>query len=173
MNNMQKIQTMQTMQIQPLQPWHLHTIELQDAQADMAQKVFEPAFYTLVTSSQPAYALIHQTEKQDGSPKQREKPSQKQSNTEVLVCYGIQQLWQGRGMVWALLSKNAGRYMRQITWMAKAYLQSAELPRIEAYVLSDFKAGLQWVRLLNFKHEGHMDAFFENGQAAEMYAYLK
>lgn len=139
------------LEIQALTQAHLQAIVLQPEQEAMREALDSGAFYASMSASPlPAYALLHEG--------------------EVMGCYGTFLLWQGRGMVWALLSRHAGRCMRAGCRIAKGYIGSLPLTRLEAYVRTDFKAGNQWVRLLGFTREGTMRRFFANGADAYMYA---
>ena len=89
----------------------------------------------------------------------------------VLAIAGVAEQWQGRGLAWCLLSKDAGIKMLGITRMVLRYLNALDYRRIEMYVDAQFCEGCRWAETLGFKNETPqgMDGFFPNGNRAFMY----
>lgn len=90
----------------------------------------------------------------------------------VLGAAGLINVWPGRAVAWALLSKYIGPHLRECTKHIRFVLDNHPAKRIEMVVLKDFRAGNVWARLLGFKLEtpNGMDAYFADGTAAMLYA---
>lgn len=72
---------------------------------------------------------------------------------DIIGCAGFSPIWPGRVAVWALLTNRAGPYMRQITRFVRQQIDAHPARRVEATVLTGFKAGEQWMKLLGFENE--------------------
>ena len=78
----------------------------------------------------------------------------------VVVCAGIVEAWQGRGIAWALLSRHLSpiSFRRIHRWVKRA-LDDAHvrgLWRIETTIDPDFDNAVRWAAALGFRYEGHM-----------------
>jgi hypothetical protein len=135
-------------------PEHLTMLDLQEAQAELTAIIAEPGYGEALAATGHAFTAM------DG-------------NNKVLCCGGLVEVWAERAMIWALLSKGAGPYLRRIHRAADGYLKQARWRRIEAYVASDFKPGRQWIEMLGFTHEGTMRAFSPAGGDHELYARVR
>lgn len=96
---------------------------------------------------------------------------------ELLIgCAGLMPMWPGRAVAWALLSEDAGRYMRQIHRATKGFLQQSQWTRIEAFVVKDFYAGQKWMHMLGFEcetPEGAMRKYTPDGQDCFLYSLVR
>lgn len=138
--------------ITPLEKWHLHTIDVQEAQKDSTHEWQNDAYFEAVSQS-GAFAAT--------------------KNGEVVCCFGALEMWEGRALMWCLLSKNAGRHMVAIHRSAQDFLNRLPYQRIEAYIKVGFDAGKRWVEMFGFKYEGTMKSFFPDGSSALLYARFK
>lgn len=90
----------------------------------------------------------------------------------VLAIGGVYKLWEDRGSAWGLLSDDIGSAMPLIHKVVRRVLANSPLRRIEAQVAVEHEAGQRWVRLLGFKHEGRMTAFWQ-GQDYDLFSRVK
>ena len=90
----------------------------------------------------------------------------------ILAIGGVMRLWEDRGNAWGLLSDDIGAAMPVIHKTVARVLTSSPLSRIEAQVAVGHEAGQRWVRLLGFKHEGRMAAFWQ-GQDYDLFARVR
>lgn len=89
-------------------------------------------------------------------------------NDTIVGCGGLAQIWPGRYLMWALLSKESGKHMVSITKMAKRLLRLCE-GRIEVIVRSDYQTGERWVQMLGFEWHHHEELFLPGGHDADIY----
>lgn len=91
---------------------------------------------------------------------------------EPVACAGLVEVWEGRAYAWAILSDNAGPYMRALTREIRSRLDAAPFRRIEMAVDAEFEAGARWAEMLGFRCEtpAPMAAYLPNGRAAYLYA---
>ena len=91
-------------------------------------------------------------------------------NGEVLAMWGAEQVWEGRTIVWALLSQNIGLTMPVIHRHMVKFLSRLTSRRLEAYIDVGFAPGHRWVKMLGFEVEGYMKSFRPNGDDMVLYA---
>jgi len=89
---------------------------------------------------------------------------------EVLAMWGAEEAWQGRVIVWALLSESAGQAMTVIHRHLVKFLKRLDARRLETYVDVGFAPGHRWVKMLGFEVEGYMKSFRPNGDDMVLYA---
>lgn len=89
-----------------------------------------------------------------------------------VALFGLQHLWQGRGLVWAFIGDSMGSSMITITRKCRNMLSEAGYPRIEMHVEAGFGAGERWAEMLGFQLEGKMSRFFPDGSDATMWARI-
>lgn len=89
-----------------------------------------------------------------------------------VAAAGLLDVWPGRAITWALLSRYAYEYMLAITRRMRLVMDTYPANRIEMVVLRDFEPGNRWAKLLGFTLEtpNGMDHYFANGDAAMLYA---
>lgn len=141
------------MRIEPLRAWHLEALELQPSQAMFGAVIHEPGYVDMLTNSGPAFAAL------DGD--------------TVLGCGGSVELWEGRAVIWALVSEHAGPHMLGIHRAVEGYLKQMTHRRIEAHVEVGFNPGGRWLRRLGFVFEGVMRAYSPDGADYWLYARVK
>lgn len=89
---------------------------------------------------------------------------------EVLFCAGKVRQWQGRYVLWAVLSREARKYMTQITRAVKRGMMLLdENCRYEAYVQSDFIQGHRWARMVGMEWHHHEEKFLPGRIDADIY----
>lgn len=87
---------------------------------------------------------------------------------------GILPIYSGRSIAWAFMSKESGKYMRQITRKVRAALDMDPTPRIEMLVNADFADGHRWAKMLGFELEAErMRKHGVNGNDESLYARIK
>jgi hypothetical protein len=84
--------------------------------------------------------------------------------------WGAEQVWEGRMIVWALLSQNIGLTMPIIHRHMVKFLSRLDARRLEAYIDVGFAPGHRWVKMLGFEVEGYMKSFRPNGDDMVLYA---
>lgn len=91
---------------------------------------------------------------------------------EILAVIGAQEMWEGRGVVWSLLSKNARNHMAAITKICLSALETSMFWRLELHVEAGFVAGERWARMLGFKKDCYLARFLPNGNDATLWSRL-
>lgn len=93
----------------------------------------------------------------------------------MVACLGVVEQWDGRGMGWAVMDKDAGRSMLPLTRAVRAFFQHADFRRIEFYIDHNFPQGRRWMGLLGCKLETPepMQNFYINSNAAYLYSLVK
>lgn len=90
----------------------------------------------------------------------------------AIAVAGIINLGFGRGLAWALLSKDAKFYMRRITEAIKKHLDAVEYQRIEITVEKEFKEAFRWAKMLGFEYEAEMKNY-QDGETHYLFARYK
>lgn len=142
------------MNIVAFRPEHLTMLELQEAQAELADTIALPGYGECVAAA-PGQAFTVM----DGE--------------TVLACGGAIELWPGRALIWSLVSDKAGQHLRFIHRAVAGFLDQAPWTRVEAHVDARFKQGVQWIRMLGFQREGTMRAFTPQGRDLDLYSRVK
>lgn len=89
----------------------------------------------------------------------------------IIFIGGIIEKWQGTGILWSFFSKDAGRYLTQITRETKTFINKYNnYKRLEFYVDDTFNEAKRWATLLNFSCDGKCPAFFINGRDGLIYS---
>lgn len=131
---------------------HLSKLALQSSQLSMSKELTNPE-YAKMLEGMYAYSLIE--------------------GDEVLACAGIMQVWEGRSMGWAMISKNAGRKFMEIHRNVVAAIRMCPDRRFEIAVDSEFPEGKRWAKLLGLTFEGRMKAYGSDGRDHDLYARVK
>lgn len=87
---------------------------------------------------------------------------------DPMFCIGKQMIWEGRWIVWGLLSEDAHEHMLAITRIARRMV-ALQRGRHEMIVRTGFKQGDRWARILGFTWHHHEERFLPNGKDAEIY----
>jgi len=141
------------MRIEPLSPDHLRKIQLHDSQQYLAGSLNGSAPEKVVMIGD-GYSAID-------------------DHGEVIYCAGVLPVWPGRGIAWAYISMHACRHMLKVTRSVRRYLEITPHRRIEAAVDVGFEEGHRWMRLLDFNHEGRLEAYAPDGHDVDLYARIK
>ena len=112
---------------------HLAALELQDAQTFFRSEFGNPNYGAALEQSPHAFTAIE--------------------GDTVLCCAGVHEVWDGRAVAWALMSKHAGAHLRTIHRAAKGFIEQSPWRRVEAMVESGFEPGHRWARMLGFSCE--------------------
>lgn len=134
---------------------HLQDLELQDAQSYFSGEVSSKEYAATLEKAGQAFTAI--------------------SDGVVVACSGVTEIWSGRAVAWALISKDAGRHMVGIHKAVAGYLFAAKYRRIEAWVDEGFEPGMRWLNLLGFTQETPkpMQGFRPDGAACFLFARVK
>lgn len=89
---------------------------------------------------------------------------------DIMAIAGFVPIWEGRALVWAMLSQDAGKHFIKIHKAVKKALVECPFRRVEATVDIGFKAGHRWMKMLGFKPEGYMRAYTPDGKDQMLYA---
>lgn len=141
------------MRIVKFQASHLHALELQDAQRYFCEQVAEPGYGEALASTAHCFTGL------DGD--------------KVVGCAGVYEIWPGRAVAWALLSRDAGAHFRTIHRAALGFIAQAPWRRIEAVVEDGFEAGHRWARMLGMQREGLMRAYSPGGVDFYLYSRVR
>ena len=90
-------------------------------------------------------------------------------NDRVIFCGGKAMQWEGRWILWALLSDEAKRHMVSATRCAKRFISEQVGGRVEAIVRCDFKEGHRWVKLVGLDWHHREERFLPGGLDADVY----
>lgn len=109
---------------------HLQDLKLQKAQAYLSAEISGIEHGQMIESSGESFTVL--------------------SGGKVLGCGGCIEVWKDRAVIWALISKDAGRSMSGIHKAVVGYLSASKYKRIEAWVDEGFEPGVRWLELLGF-----------------------
>lgn len=141
------------MLIVPFQPEHLNRILLQPSQIALQPELAKADYGPSLLAAGPCYSAV--------------------AGDEVIASAGFYPQWDGRAIVWALVSANAGRHFVKLH---RAVLRSFEIHpfrRVETCVLAGFAEGCRWAEMLGFEREGFMRAYAPDGSDFHLYARVK
>ncbi len=138
------------MEVIPYQAEHLMMISLQEGQQYLGPYINEDLAKSLVLEDWSWTGVI---------------------DDEVVACAGVQPIWQGRGLAWSYLARNAGDHFIAIHRASKKFLDGCYMKRIEMTVDCRFEPAHRWAQMLGFKMEaGRMEAYTPNGMDQSLYA---
>ena len=109
---------------------HLDALQLQDAQTYFHGEFNDPSYGRALEQSQYSFTAL------DGD--------------KVICCAGMHEVWPGRAVAWALVSKDAGPHLRAIHRATLGFMAQSPWRRIEAMVEGGFEAGHRWIKMLGF-----------------------
>lgn len=132
----------------------LAELDLQDAQQDLRSQFGDPAYGSALEATQAAFTA-------------------RDESGAVLCCAGVHEVWPGRGVAWALISRHAGPEFRAIHRAASGFLAQSQLRRIEMVVDANFPAGKRWAKMLGMTPEGTMKAYSPAGDDYVLYARIR
>lgn len=134
---------------------HLRDLELQDSQRYFSGELSSNEYADSLEKAGQAFTAL--------------------SGTNVIACSGVTEVWTGRAVAWALISKDAGRHMVGIHKAVAGYLSAAKYRRIEAWVDEGFEPGMRWLELLGFTLEtpSPMRGFRPDGASCFLFSRVK
>lgn len=135
------------MKIVPFAPEHVMGLDLQEWQSEVVSEL-SPSYAKSLAACGPAYTGI------DGD--------------EVIFCGGCAKMWEGRHIVWSMLSKNAGKHMVAMTRAARRLI-ALQTGRVEAAIRSDFEQGHRWAKMCGMVFHHHEEKFLPGGLDADVY----
>lgn len=130
-------------------PDHMLQIGVQEKQSEMLGEITKQYAHALATAG-IAYTVM--------------------LDNRVLACGGKAKQWEGRWILWAVLSREASRHMLRLTKITKRTLElHNHVGRLEAIVRSDFEQAHRWVKMLGLKWHHHEERFLPGGLDADIY----
>lgn len=91
----------------------------------------------------------------------------------IVMCGGVIPTGPQHGVLWAVLSAQAGKHMLWLHRATRRFLDMDRRRRIEATVQDGFPAGCRWLEMLDFNFEGHMPGYGENGETHIRYGRVR
>lgn len=90
---------------------------------------------------------------------------------EIVFCIGKIQQWPGRHIVWALLSKDSGKYMVRIVRALRRMIETYKGDgRLELIVRADFPQGCKLAEdVLGFTFHHYEERFLPDGSDAKIF----
>lgn len=85
---------------------------------------------------------------------------------------GIYEVWEDRGIAWALLAADAGSRMLTLVRLMQRAVDTSLLRRIEADVLQSHQEGHRLMQMLGFRKEGERRCYWQ-GQDYALYARVR
>lgn len=85
---------------------------------------------------------------------------------------GIYEVWEDRGIAWALLAQDAGERMVTLVRLMQRAIDVSLFRRIEADVLQSHKEGHRLMQMLGFRKEGGRACYWQ-GQDYALYARVR
>lgn len=138
--------------VEPFRPLHIHLLIAQGVQPAQSRQVSHvPATYASVERP-PGLAMTVK------------------SGDRIILCGGIIPTAPKVGLLWAVLSPDAGKHMLWLHRATQRFLGIEPLRRVEATVEEGFPAGCRWLQLLGFEFEGVMKAYGDDGENHLRYA---
>lgn len=138
--------------VEPFRPDHLKELPLQLAQAHLSATVAGKEYAAALSLGEAYAALI------EGRP---------------VACAGLVEMWPGRAIAWALLSRDAGPHFLKIHRAVARMLDLCPCHRVEAYADAGFPAASRWLETLGFAREGVMRAFTADRRDCFLYARIR
>lgn len=131
------------MKIVPYEPWHMIRMRIQKQQASAYMATAEDH----AAAGEAFTGMV---------------------GNKVIFCAGRTLIWEGRYMLWAVLSCDAHKYLLTITREIQAFMQLCH-GRLEVVVDSKFEEAHRWARILGFKLHHHEEMFLPDGSDADVY----
>lgn len=91
---------------------------------------------------------------------------------EILGCAGIGIHNGGSGILWSVISEVAGPHFIRLDRIARRFISSIHLRRLEATVEKGFEPGCRWLDLMGFHFEGVMRCYGPGGEDHLRYARI-
>lgn len=85
-----------------------------------------------------------------------------------IFCAGRIAQWEGRYILWAVLSEDARKHMLAVTRELMFFIELCK-GRLEIIVDSKFEAAHRWAKLLGFRLHHHEEMFLPDGGDADIY----
>lgn len=142
------------MRVVRFEPDHLKVLHLQPAQAYMLGEV-EADGYAAMLAAEGGFTALDEAGK-------------------VLAVAGVSGRWRKVGVIWALISCDAGPHMRTLIRATRGYLENVgDWHRVEASVDVGFEAGERLLMLLGFEREGLARRYRPDGGDCTIWAKIK
>jgi len=140
------------MKLEPLTVDHCRALHVQPWQSGQAANLRDEPFMLGLIASGPAWAAV------DGG--------------RVLAIGGVVDNGGGRAFCWSFVGAELGAEMIGCFRAAKRVIDDLNFRRIETVTHCDFDAAHRLVKLLGFKFEASLRAWFPDGSAGYMWARI-
>jgi hypothetical protein len=91
----------------------------------------------------------------------------------ILLCGGILPVGPKMGILWALLSAQAGAHLLTLHRATQRFIAIDPPKRLEATVEKGFPQGCRWLELLGFRFEGEREAYGLDGETHMAYVKIR
>lgn len=135
------------MKIEPMAPDHVTMIDVQDMQPEM-DGIASREYASYLIKLGPALVGV--------------------DNGRIIMCGGCAELWPGRYLLWALLSRKSGPHMFSIVKATKRFLD-LQTGRVEAVVRTDFTEAHRLAIMCGLRWHHHEEKFLPGGVDADVY----
>lgn len=97
---------------------------------------------------------------------------------KLIACGGIEIDWTGAGRAWLVLTPYADdispvRIVQTVRRKLAEMVEEHQCQRVEAHVACNDHQAIKLARVLGFRREGRMQAFFPDGSDAYLYAWIR
>lgn len=131
-------------ELKPFEKEHLSKLKVGPETAEMVNFIGADAMAEGLQSRGPAYSAF--------------------SDGDLFVISGINILWPGVGEAWAMFGTGYQKHgffiHRTVIRLLNRLANDFTLERLQAVVLKDHWAGIEWIDRLGLKYEGDMEKYF-------------
>jgi hypothetical protein len=138
------------MTVIPFQPEHLAQLTLQPAQLGFESMIGDPRYGPWLAEAGPGYTVL--------------------AGDELVACAGFWPQWEGRAIVWALVSETAGKHFLGFHRAVLRAFDAHPYRRIETTVKTGFTEGERWARMLGMTKEATLRSYAPNGDDYDLYS---
>jgi hypothetical protein len=140
--------------VEPFRPFHVELLKAQGVQGAQARQISHvPIGWSSVTRIAGSALTAR-----DGD--------------RIILCGGVVPMGPKIGVLWAVLSAEAGSHMLWLHRATQRFISIAPPRRLEASVEKGFPQGCRWLELLGFNFEGEMAAYGLDGETHLRYARI-
>lgn len=134
--------------IVPFEAWHLQWLKIQASQSATWMPL-TLAYGQALKGAGPCYSAF--------------------AGADVIACAGVMNFWEGRAMVWSLLSDQMPEYRKVIHRAVKNFLNGCVVRRLECTIDPRSEAAKRWATHLGFRYESTMPGYTPLGETQELW----
>lgn len=136
----------------PFIPAHLESIEVIEEMSFITPYLKDENYANMLTEGEAYTGLV------DG---------------KVIACSGAIKINEYRYVAWALMGKDSGKHMLQITREIKDFYKRFKGKRLEIEVEEGFKKAHRWAKMLGFKNETPNGRPYFGNEGENYYLYAR